>query len=92
MREKRTGMMKPRLSVIELITAEAYPEHIELSGKITQEELDYARESCVWKHNQLGVDICTLNLTPCLLEVSCGRCDTLKQLFAKKAKEKTNEE
>lgn len=52
-------------------------------GSPTQDEIDQAIKSCVWRGSMGGVDICNGNISPCMKEIKAGRCDVLKRLFAK---------
>ena len=52
-------------------------------AEITQEAIDEAINNCSWRVIVHDVPICTGNCGACQVEIERGRCDTLKQLFAK---------
>lgn len=94
MREERTGKRKPRSrpNILGLITETRYPDSAGVQSSVTQEEINGAIESCIWRTNQFGVDLCTGNLAPCYIEICNGTCDALKQLFRNKAKDSSGGE
>lgn len=53
-------------------------------SKITQEDIDKAIQSCMWRNDAMGLPICAGNVLPCTLAIENGSCVTLQELFAKK--------
>ena len=49
---------------------------------ITQEQINAAIDSCKWKRNVTGIDVCAGGIAPCEILIEEGRCDTLIKLFA----------
>ena len=54
-------------------------------NEITQEIINKAISDCDWRIKVGGVYVCTGNCGVCQVEIEQGRCDTLKQLFAKRS-------
>ena len=50
-------------------------------SEITQNQIEDAIKSCMWRKSLHGVYICTGNCNVCFKEIESGRCDTLKRLF-----------
>ena len=94
MREERTGKRKPRgrPNILGLITETRYPDSAGMWDSLSQDDINEAIEKCMWRTNQFGVDLCTGNPAPCYIEICNGTCDALKQLFAARKKEKSDEE
>ena len=52
-------------------------------SEITQEDINNAITNCEWRINVDGAYVCGGNCGVCQVEIENGRCDTLKELFAK---------
>jgi hypothetical protein len=50
----------------------------------TQEEINEDIKSCKWRHDFMGVVVCSGMCGPCAKVIENGECDTLKQIFAGK--------
>lgn len=60
---------------------------------MTEKELNEAIQTCHWRLMFDGIAICRGDCAPCSRLIEQGRCNTLKQIFAKEAldKEQTGE-
>lgn len=56
---------------------------------ITEKEINEAIKHCMWRQDFMGTAICSGNCGVCCVEIESGRCDTLKRLFEKAAKEES---
>lgn len=55
---------------------------------MTQKEINEAIETCYWRQIVHGIAICRGDCAPCMRIIDQGKCDTLKQIFAKEPFEK----
>ena len=60
---------------------------------MTEKELNESIQTCHWRQMVYGIAICRINCVPCSKWIELGKCDTLKQIFAKEplGKEQTGE-
>lgn len=54
---------------------------------ITDKDIQDAVESCKWRKYLGDTWICVGDLVPCLKHIDDGKCDTLRNLFAKERRE-----
>ena len=55
---------------------------------MTVKELNEAIQTCHWRLMFYGMAICRSDCAPCSRLIEQGKCDTLKQIFAKEPFEK----